>query len=309
MSAEELLECGRCEVVNLFGLVQLCEFRPAAAPTVRGSDRHLADAVARQHDRMSIYVPTADLRRFVRRTLPRLRSTFVLFTGLSDMTAPVEALSRPELRRLLGSPLLIRWYAQNCIAAGPKLAALPIGVRWPPVGPGPALSPLAAEALFLRARAEAPAARAPLIYSRLKMGNDRFGDRWAALDAIPAELFAGGAAYVASAGDAPPTPTLEYWRGLAAHAFCLSPFGVGLDCYRTWEALAMGAIPIVRCGARRPFAGLFAGLPVLAVAEWRDVTRERLDRALREFGAPAAALPDRLRLQHWREELAALCAM
>ena len=310
MDATAVLECGRCELVNLYGLMQLCEFYPTKniLPDEGGvPSQYLADIVARQHDRMTVYMATQHMRRFVSRTLPEIRSTFVLVTGCCDMTTPAEALTRPQLRRLLASPLLIKWYAQNLVSVEPKIAHWPIGIHWP-IGrglvPGAPLSPLESEALFLSVRAAAPAVRIPLIYSRLTMRNDRFSDRWAALDNIPAELFAGGADYVASAGSAKPTPMLEFWRGLGAHAFCLSPFGIGLDCYRTWEALAMGAIPIVRRGSRGPFDRLYEGLPVLAVSEWRDVTRELLDRTLREFGARFDFNSlDKIRLSYWRNLL------
>lgn len=55
--------------------------------------------------------------------------------------------------------------------------------------------------------------------------------------------------------------------------FVLSPEGNGMDCHRTWEALLLGNIPVVR---RNPLVGLYDGLPVLVVDDWADVTRERL---------------------------------
>lgn len=300
-------ECGRCDITNTYGLMSLCDFYPPAVD-MGTSISYLYNMIPLQRDRMTIYVVMDFVRLFVKYIVPQIRSTYILVSGNSDMTTPAEAMSQPELRRLLASPLLIRWYAQNKISAEPKISHWPIGVHWPIANqPMDAIraAPLEWEAQFQRVRAAAPPAadRIPLIYSRLAMRNDRFGDRWAALDTIPAELFAGGAAYVAAAGTTF-TPLFEFWRGLGAHAFCLSPFGYGIDCYRTWEALAMGAIPIVRCGSQRPFEGLFEGLPVLAVAEWRDVTRELLDRTLVEFSAryDFNAL-DKTRLQYWREVL------
>ena len=37
----------------------------------------------------------------------------------------------------------------------------------------------------------------------------------------------------------------EYLEDVAEHAFVLCPNGNGIDCYRTWEALYLGAIPII----------------------------------------------------------------
>ena len=45
----------------------------------------------------------------------------------------------------------------------------------------------------------------------------------------------------------------------------MSPQGNGLDCHRTWEALILKTIPIVRTSSLDP---LYEGLPVVVVHEW-----------------------------------------
>ena len=42
-----------------------------------------------------------------------------------------------------------------------------------------------------------------------------------------------------------PVPFEQYYETLARYAFVLSPPGNGFDAFRTWEALAVGAVPIV----------------------------------------------------------------
>jgi hypothetical protein len=64
--------------------------------------------------------------------------------------------------------------------------------------------------------------------------------------------------------------------------FVVSPEGRGMDCSRTWEALALGCIPIVK---RSPICGLFADLPVLIVDDWSEVRRERLEKYVHELTA------------------------
>ena len=61
----------------------------------------------------------------------------------------------------------------------------------------------------------------------------------------------------------------DYLMQLGRHRFVLSPRGNGLDAHRTWEALLVGAIPIVRTSALN---SLYESLPVLIVMEWADVT-------------------------------------
>ena len=57
------------------------------------------------------------------------------------------------------------------------------------------------------------------------------------------------------------------------YAFVLSPFGCGYDCHRTWEALVLGCIPIIKHSG---LDKLFDELPVLLIDKWSDVTEERL---------------------------------
>ena len=57
--------------------------------------------------------------------------------------------------------------------------------------------------------------------------------------------------------------------------FVASPFGAGPDCHRTWEAIAMGAVPIVRSHAG--LNPLFVGQAVLIVDKWSDVSVELLN--------------------------------
>jgi hypothetical protein len=74
---------------------------------------------------------------------------------------------------------------------------------------------------------------------------------------------------------------LEYLRLLSGFHFVTSPAGNGLDCLRTWEALYVGAIPVVL--ASGPMDAQYEGLPVLLVGRWSDVTEELLRAALERF--------------------------
>ena len=62
--------------------------------------------------------------------------------------------------------------------------------------------------------------------------------------------------------------SFEYRRALAESRFVLSPAGNGFDCHRTWEAMYLGAIPIVK-KIHWPFND--KKLPVLIVTEWEDL--------------------------------------
>ena len=88
----------------------------------------------------------------------------------------------------------------------------------------------------------------------------------------------------------------------ARHAFVISPHGRGLDCYRTWEALLMGCVPIVK---RSPLDRLYHGLPVAIVDDWREIAPASLARWTDEFGAgfDRTRLHHVLSCQHWIEQV------
>lgn len=62
----------------------------------------------------------------------------------------------------------------------------------------------------------------------------------------------------------------NYLQETSEHAFVISPHGNGLDCHRTWEALLLGCIPIVKSST---LDSLYSNLPVLIVNDWSDITQ------------------------------------
>lgn len=75
---------------------------------------------------------------------------------------------------------------------------------------------------------------------------------------------------------------VEYLRDLTKAVFVPSPLGGGIDCHRTWEALLMGCYPIVESTT---LDSLFAGLPVVIVQNWDEVTSEFLEAKYVELKA------------------------
>eukprot|EP00966_Prymnesium_polylepis_P250357 5789120-Prymnesium_polylepis.1 len=71
--------------------------------------------------------------------------------------------------------------------------------------------------------------------------------------------------------------------------FAIAPYGHGRDSYRAWEILACGSIPIML--RDRSFIldqSKFAGLPILWVDQWDEVTPALLRARWRSMNAQAA---------------------
>ena len=80
----------------------------------------------------------------------------------------------------------------------------------------------------------------------------------------------------------PILPFKEYLSDLLRTIFVLSPRGNGLDCHRTWEALYLGAIPILKKSSLDP---LFKDLPVVLISNWEEVSEEFLAKKLQEVSS------------------------
>ena len=110
-------------------------------------------------------------------------------------------------------------------------------------------------------------------------------------------------------------PFDNYLEEMAQCKFVLSPRGAGPDCYRTWEALLVGSIPIVkRCMHENPYVMnregcllsnldiLYENLPVLIVDEWEDITEEFLHEKYQEFTSRSYDIAP-LYLEYWHKKI------
>jgi hypothetical protein len=129
------------------------------------------------------------------------------------------------------------------------------------------------------------------IFSNVHHNLDRYGDRGSAIGALYNQpgLIENAATFLSRS---------QTWEKMSNCSFVLSPFGNGYDCHRTWEALSLGAIPIVRA---KQFKTLFADLPVLNVDEWSDVTPELLQNTLFEFKQRQFNY-EKLTLKYWTDQ-------
>lgn len=63
-------------------------------------------------------------------------------------------------------------------------------------------------------------------------------------------------------------PRSLFYEEMASSVFVISPFGLEVDSVRTWEAFALGAIPIVEHTFVDP---IYEGLPIVKVHDWNEI--------------------------------------
>jgi hypothetical protein len=252
-------------MVSSRGLLLSCDSRNSAPES---SSAVLDDDLVDHHRAGgTIYVCTHALPNFAIEFLPRLKDPFVLVSGDSDVSVNMALLSDQRIKLILKSNLLIGWFAQNLSVDHQKLYHLPIGLDYHTMWERPGvwglskISPLAQERMLLACFASSQefGARYLNAYCNWHFSIER-GDRKRCY--TEADL---SACFYESA----PVTRNTTWQRQSEFMFVLSPEGGGIDCHRTWEALALGCVPIVRANTLLP---LFAKLPVLVVQSWRDVT-------------------------------------
>jgi len=252
------------------GLLKSCNARNA-----RPASSHPAidaDLLERHRAGGSIYLCTNAVAEFARRWLPRVSLPFPLVTGNSDLTVSPATLGEDVFLGLLENELCRAWFAQNLAAQHAKLFALPIGLDYHTMWEKPGLwgltqvSPQAQERQLLEtwARSPEPSQRYFAAYCNWAGTLER-GDRRACLERAERSLVFVESARISRAST---------WARQAECLFVLSPAGAGLDCHRTWEALLLGCIPIVR---RNGVSELLSRLPALIVDDWAEVRRETLE--------------------------------
>jgi hypothetical protein len=292
-----------CYFVNSRGILKSCHFHsPKPTSSCNTDKNYLYDMLTKMFDGMSIYVCSELLIFFVDNIFPKINKTFTLVSGDSDLCVPREALNEQKFNSLVSSQYLIQWFAQNTQIQGhPKIYQMPIGLDYHTIFNNPSsnwklpkegILPREQENVLVNVRKMSLPfhERIPKIYVNFSIGNDRFKDRKESLNVIPKNLLELNQTF---------TPRTLNWINTIKYSFVLSPFGVGMDCHRTWEALCLGCIPIVRAP---DFSKLFEDLPVLIVNNWNEITQDLLNKTIEDFKTKSFNY-DKLQLKYWTKKI------
>jgi hypothetical protein len=253
---------------------------------------YLANCISCKHGD-TIYVCASAIQHFI----PHINKPIILVSGDCDLTIPFDIFrDETQFHQFINNPNIIHWYAQNCVINHPKISRIPIGLDYHTISTnkthawGDQMSPFEQEHQIHKIKNESKP-----FYERVCMGysnfhfftTSRFGkDRQTAILQIPKELIY----YEPSQVNRETS-----WKTQSTYAFVISPHGNGLDCHRTWEALVLGCIPIVKTSGLDP---LYADLPVLIINEWSDVSIHLLQKTMNEFKTKEFHL-SKLTLSHW----------
>ena len=93
-------------------------------------------------------------------------------------------------------------------------------------------------------------------------------------------------------------PLRDFLALLARHRCALSPPGRGYDSFRTWQAVALGTVPLVTVDAAFD-ARLYEDRGPVVVPRPEDLTPDRLREILAAASPPTAAHISALTMEHW----------
>ena len=184
-------------------------------------------------------------------------------------------------KEYLDNDKIKHWFTWNKPFDHPKLTCIPIGLnfdrqsislnRWL----ASASRPIRDKNLLVNFSAKTHASRAGLL--------EKGRGEWSSFCDTVVSVPDGEVKWVKSMISVPQKIEIthpSYYGLLSRYKFVLSPPGYGLDCHRTWEALYVGAIPIVLSSS---IDSLYEGLPILVVKSWDEITESFLERRYNEI--------------------------
>ena len=226
----------------------------------------------------TIFVNADYMHYFFNTVHPAITTPYILITHNSIKTMPGEFI------KYLNDEKLIAWFAKNIGREHPKLFPIPIGFAnayWPH-GNTKVVDEVLSEKIT----------KDKLIYIN-------FDPKTNSKARNKVQNYFKGKSFCYFTGR---KNFKGYLRDLARSKFVVSPLGSGFDCHRSWEALVMGAIPIIESSSIDP---LFEELPVIIVKNWSIITKEFLEQKYKELQNKKYNY-DKLFAQYWFNQIITL---
>jgi hypothetical protein len=227
-----------------------------------------------------VFVKADMLSSFFVPSFTSIRNPFVLITHNSDAYAPM------AYKKYLSHSKILMWYASNpSIENHKKLSPIPIGLanaRW-------SHGNVDKFTYAFKNYRKPWSQRTMLLYANFEISTNR----------VQREKAFSQASKIENAHIMKERITFEtYLEQIGNAKFVLSPPGNGLDCHRTWEALLMGAVPIVLKSTLDP---LFTNTRSVIIDDWSKLTLDFLSSL--NFSSNDHVSPDVLYAHYWRQKV------
>jgi hypothetical protein len=261
-----------------------------------------------QNDKTNIVIMNnhpASVEFFRKNILPNIKYKFIIISFCCDTTFPTESNGwslNEQIERgnnyetIINNEYLIHWFATNKITPNDeKTTGIPYGLDYWVLNyrehwQCPMRTDKEQDNILCNINNQSFhfTKRIPKIYANfhLSLTDTRHGNNRRQLqNIIPQNII-----YYANQ-----LPRDFYWYECSKYAFVLSPHGNGLDCIRTWEALSLGCIVIVK---KSSIDYLYDELPVLIVDNWSDITEKLLYETLEKMSQIVFNM-EKIKMKYW----------
>jgi hypothetical protein len=284
----------KCNFISSRGILKSCDIKSiypiSSSKNLNGYD------FSKISKNSIIYICSSAINEF-KNKIGDIKEKFILVTGDSDISVPDNILEGFDFINFIENEKIIHWFAQNCIGTHPKLSLIPIGLDYHTLSRsnhewGEKMDSIEQEKILISIKnmAKPWKERKIIGYSNFHfyLSGLYCNDRKDAIHNIQKDLV-----YYE------PTKVKreEAWKNQSDYAFVISPHGNGLDCHRTWEALCLGCIVIVKTSK---IDKLYEELPVLIVNDWKDINVELLNKTVNDFSEKKFNY-EKLSLKYWIE--------
>lgn len=228
----------------------------------------------------TIFVNADCLEYFFAVIHPKIQAQYILVTHNSDNGVPGQFIS------FLDDERLAAWFGQNITNSHQKIFPIPIGIsnkHW-----------FNGDPKILERLIKQPRSKRHLLYMNF-VATTNYTERTRVQEYFRAKTFCYNSSY---------QPYERYLEDIAESYFVLSPEGNGIDCVRTWEALLLGSIAVVKHSS---IDALFQDLPVLLIDDWPQITEEYLNQAYEQMKQRTYNL-EKIYAPYWINQIHALQA-
>jgi hypothetical protein len=263
----------KCTFVSSRGLLKSCNIKSSTPiSSITKLINYNINDFSKIKENDVIYVCSTAISDF-RIKLHKIKNKFILITGDSDYTVD-------NILDIANNSKLIHWFSQNYVGSHIKISQIPIGLDYHTLSKCDhewgemAQANKQEESLIELKQASLPFwDRTVMMYANFQfhLTGKYCNDRKDAIENIDKQLI-----YY----EPNKVRRNESWKNQTKYAFVISPHGNGLDCHRTWEALCLGCIVIVK---KSNLDDLYKDLPILIVNEWKDICIDLLQKTLEDF--------------------------
>jgi hypothetical protein len=230
--------------------------------------------------------------------LDTIEKPFILISAMEDTQLPLE-IDDAFMEKIKSNTFFKHWFSINkTIPNDDKFTSIPYGLNYWTLSRSPCfgeniqnynqqnsvLENISMQSLHF-------SQRIPLIYANFHFNftDDRHGGwRRKLIDIIPNQII-----YY----EPHVLPRSESYKNMSNYSFVVSPFGHGFDCIRTFEALCLGCIVIMK----KSFLDIiYQDLPVLLVDEWSDINETLLKDTLIDYSNKQFNY-EKLKMEYWNQ--------